>query len=535
MKNVIGLFYTSVLFLAMSATHPLLGANWVGPITVFTALYAQNPVVGTDEAGNAVILAQRSDDLTNFYEQGAQLVQGVVQNLHKFLPSGSNTIPPNSPTNLVNSIAVNANGNAALLWVEATASNDFFTRGAVLTNNSWGTPSVLSNPVDQEDTASSIGVTLDDNTHAISAWATGNGMHNDAQVSQYVPPNWQSEQTLFSSSDIVSGIYISGSPTGQALLIYAENTTPATIRGSYYDGSTWNTQIISTDGFSACNPPMSVSMNALNQAMVIWQNTSIGGVSSLFFSGGVFGGGTQTVYTPAVGEQIREMVVALDDSGNAIALWTTLDISNIFRIMTSRYSGGSWVTPLTLDSGSSANNLVTYPNVGVDQRGNAYAVWEKDDTLGTGAIYYSQYTQATNSWSSNGLISTTGISSTAPNLSVSRLGGATVVWAVDPAIQAAYVVNSIPFSPQNLTGKQVKNHFLTQTDISNVLKWTERATSSVVSYTITRNGKQIAVVPANGPLVYIDHNRRKGKVYIYEVTAVNSNGVLSDPATVTIR
>lgn len=97
----------------------------------------------------------------------------------------------------------------------------------------------------------------------------------------------------------------------------------------------------------------------------------------------------------------------------------------------------------------------------------------------------------------------------------------------------AYIVLS-PFPPSSLTGKVINNRFVLQTDIVHRLNWGPSMSSDVTSYAVFRNGVQIANVSASGPLVYDDHNRPPKAVDFYEVSAVDANGNLSTPISVSV-
>jgi len=88
--------------------------------------------------------------------------------------------------------------------------------------------------------------------------------------------------------------------------------------------------------------------------------------------------------------------------------------------------------------------------------------------------------------------------------------------------------------PSMFVGKAIKNRFATQTDLINKLTWTPSSDPSVVAYLILRNGVLIAEIPASGPFVYLDHNRRKCSVDTYELIAVNAEGVQSTPLFTTV-
>jgi DNA-binding beta-propeller fold protein YncE len=91
-----------------------------------------------------------------------------------------------------------------------------------------------------------------------------------------------------------------------------------------------------------------------------------------------------------------------------------------------------------------------------------------------------------------------------------------------------------PSAPTSLVGKVIKDRFVLQTDIVHRLTWSASSSSNVVSYVISRNGVQIATIPADGKLRYDDHNRSPDEVDFYQVSAVDANGNQSTPASVTV-
>jgi len=527
MKNLKHVVFSLAILLAANAA-PLFG-QWIGPINVFTTEYAQNPVVGVDADGNAVVMATASDDNVTYYQKGAQLVQGAVQNLQNFPSIGSNPMSGE----FIPYIAVNASGNAAALWTEndPIALADF-VRAVVLTDNVWGNPTTLTDPdTDGVLSFSLLGVTLDNANSAIGGWIGQNGLALEAR--QYVAPNWSGVEEIPVLSDSPANMVLVGTPTGQALIEWVSYAPY--LYASYYNGTSWNTQQVSQDVFNTCHPLIAASMNVNNIAMMIWNNASTSGISSVLVSAGVVEN-IQAFYTPAGDESINALAVAIDNLGNAISVWISQIGASTYKVKASRYSGGIWGTPLILDTANSGNTFAN-PNVAVDGQGNAYVVYEKDDISENGTIYYNQYTVANNGWlSASVLLSTPGVlTSNNPKLSMNSFGEAAVVWSIDPIMQQSIqIVYTGNLSPSHLTGNQVKNKFLTQTDIINEIRWTASPSSSTVSYNIFRNGKFIGTVLATAPLVYKDHNRRKNVSYIYEVTAVNAQGLQSVPISVVV-
>lgn len=103
-------------------------------------------------------------------------------------------------------------------------------------------------------------------------------------------------------------------------------------------------------------------------------------------------------------------------------------------------------------------------------------------------------------------------------------------------------IASIPFTlsnsiapPTNLTGVQIQNKFASQTDVVNILSWTEPVGITPAGYIIYSNAALTELVAATSDLSYEIHNRQKHKTYTYYVVSATSSGEISSPVSVTIN
>lgn len=87
--------------------------------------------------------------------------------------------------------------------------------------------------------------------------------------------------------------------------------------------------------------------------------------------------------------------------------------------------------------------------------------------------------------------------------------------------------------PAHLQGTQKKNDFGFEYELYNQLTWTPSPSPDISSYVIYRDGTKIATVDAS-TFTYQDHNRKKGVSYLYAITASDSAGNESSPATIVI-
>ena len=100
-------------------------------------------------------------------------------------------------------------------------------------------------------------------------------------------------------------------------------------------------------------------------------------------------------------------------------------------------------------------------------------------------------------------------------------------------------INPAPLPPRNLRARQIKDRFLLQTELMNVITWQAPVSGPTpVLYKIYRNAsltRLAGTVPADRSLKFIDHNRQKGRVYTYFIVSVDQFGNQSAPAEIVVR
>jgi hypothetical protein len=81
-------------------------------------------------------------------------------------------------------------------------------------------------------------------------------------------------------------------------------------------------------------------------------------------------------------------------------------------------------------------------------------------------------------------------------------------------------------STNGAQGTQIKNQFLTQIDLVNVLNWNPPTNFTPITYQIFRDQAltQLAGEVSSSTFVFYDHNRIEGAVYTYYIIAVDADG-----------
>ncbi len=134
------------------------------------------------------------------------------------------------------------------------------------------------------------------------------------------------------------------------------------------------------------------------------------------------GWGTAVLLTSAAGDA-DDPQIAIDSSGNAIAVWSQLDGAN-YNILTNRYVAGTgWGSAVIIESNS---GHAVNPQIAIDSSGNAIAVWSQEDGIRRN-ILANRYTIGTG-WATSFLIESNNEDASYPQISINSLGDAFVLW-----------------------------------------------------------------------------------------------------------
>jgi hypothetical protein len=133
---------------------------------------------------------------------------------------------------------------------------------------------------------------------------------------------------------------------------------------------------ISFDGWSAILPRVAMGNNG--DAIIVWQQGG-GNYHETFKSEYRAGNWTNPVN---LNDHINPLdgainpLVAMDDNGEAVIVWTQLDENYNAQVFKSEYRNGSWTHPSGLsDNISPDGSFADFPQVAVDKNGNAIIVW----------------------------------------------------------------------------------------------------------------------------------------------------------------
>lgn len=331
--------------------------------------------------------------------------------------------------------------------------------------------------------------------------------------------------------------------TNQVMEIW-QDTALTHIYYSVFDGTNWtNGKAIplgkSTGvGYGAFTNPLYFSPS--NQIVEIWQDGANG---RMYYS--VFDGNNWVTpenneiplgASTSVGEGNFAYPVYDSATQQVVLVWQD---GNNNLMYSASYDGKQWSAQNNLIPLGASTEIYSYFNpVYDDYAGQVVINWEQSST---DQFYYATYNGERWSAPANNSIPL-GLST---NINVYRdvtydssSKQLLLIWQDFTESNRLFYTTYNVFAPSpaaSFGGKSIKERFLSQTDLINLLEWNPSTDSSVIKYLLRREGKLIFTGTEDGPFSYADHNRDKNVVYTYTLTTQNYAGLESSPLTVTIK
>ena len=323
-------------------------------------------------------------------------------------------------------VAVDANGNAIVVWRQ----NDGTTFSICSNRYDAGNDRWLGVAVIDSDTggASNPQVVVDGSGNAVAVWQRYDGTNDNIWSSHYNADNssWSTAVLIENSTaGSASSPKIAADASGNAIVVWRQYDGSAfNIYSNRYDVSSgnWSTATLIENITGNAYYPQ-IAVDGRGNAIVVWPHFD--GIRSNIWSNR-YDAGSEKWLTPELIETdvgaASSPQLAVDGSGNAIAVWSQYDENYISNsIWSNRYDagGGSWSTAVLLESytGNAYN-----PQIAMDSSGNAIAVWGQYSS-----IYSNRYDASSGNWSMAAVIENNSSADT-PQVAVDGSGNAVTVW-----------------------------------------------------------------------------------------------------------
>jgi hypothetical protein len=335
------------------------------------------PAVAIDQAGRAVVVWQRFSEFGHWVVQGATRgADGTIASLGDLSDTSSDDEAPQ--------VAVDPAGDAVAVWEQDdhqrnTVSIHAAARSAGGALVSLGEVSLPGESGEQDD--ESPQVALDRAGDAFAVWEHFDGTNfvvqsavRPARAAKFGAPVDVSPPQSTAHEDAV-GPQVAVDPAGDAIVVWA--------LGGGSDGNHWAVQV-------AARPAGATRIGAPQELSVAGQN--------------------------------QDLQLAVNQGGDAIAVWQRFDGANAFVDAASLTVGASAWSAVELAGAADPSS----PQVALDAAGDAVAVW--NDTNSVNQTVGTAYRPAGKSFSIPGSLSRPGANATDPHVALDQAGQTYAAW-----------------------------------------------------------------------------------------------------------
>ncbi len=425
--------YAVITMVAIFNGTPLM-ASWSSPVTLTSyANQATTPDLAVNATGYAIAVWSEFNGQNIKIRSATKSSNAGWSGITDLSTIGEDSYNP--------MVAMNAAGNAVVVWESYSVSNSKINVKMREFGGSWSDIVILSDP---SISAANAKVAIDSIGNIVVVWEKYDGDSVGIQaIRRTYYGVWSAPEDISEPYEYAFQPQVTTNSTGSTIAIWTgfDGTNLNTECASYSINGVWsNPTYLSIQGYDAMNPQ--VAINNYGSAVAIWSgfdgNNFITQASILPSNGNW----SFPMYLSEPGEDAYNAQVAIDPSGNGVAIWTRNDGENLLVESSSLFSNYSatlnsyfWTDPVSLsDSGQDSAS----PMVAVDPSGNAIAVWTRLN--GTNFVLQTATLPFGGSWSSSVDHSDPTLDAITPAIVIDSTGDATIIWAENFSY---YVIQSI--------------------------------------------------------------------------------------------
>lgn len=338
-------------------------------------------------------------------------------------------------------VVIDHEDNATVIWANVTAP--FIQVSTAFFGGHWSHPTNLSEPGQQSFQPQ---IVVDKEGNLIAIWESSNGTNFIAQsATKPFGKNWSqpaniSDNTLEPTGNDVSSPEIALDPKGNAVAVWYRPKTVGIFTNNIVQAAAKPEDGIWTASVDVTSPASSgqgdiqpeVAVDFQGNAIAVWasfpSNTiraALKPFNSTFWSTPIdLSSGTNIT-------NLGEPQITFDEQGNAFVIWTESTVANpndvVFvteKPFNAPFVPSSWSTPLPISDPAA---FALLPQIAVDRKGNAIAVWVRSNGTTTENIQGASK-PLNKPWSTVFDISPPGIPANEPHVTIDRHGKIYVVW-----------------------------------------------------------------------------------------------------------
>ena len=382
---------------------------------------ASDPQIAFDASGNALAVWSQFDGANN----------NIVANRYT-VGSGWGTAviieTDNAGGAWTPHIAFDASGNALAVWTQTDGTRYNSWANRYTAGSGWGTAEIIE--TDNAGSANDPQIAVAANGDALAVWHQHDGTRMNIWSNRYTAGSGWGTAALIESDDAGHAFasQVAFDASGNALAVWNQDdgTRYNIWANRYTAGSGWGiAELIETDNAGDAKVPQ-IAIATNGYAMAVWKQSD-GTRDNIWANRYTVGTGWGTaalIETDDAGNAYDPQI-ALDASGNALAVWSQFDGTNN-NIVANRYTAGSgWGTAAPIETDYALNTGT--PQIALDADGNALAVWVHSDGTRYN-IWANRYT-AGSGWGTAEIIETDNAGSAgSPQIAFDINGNALAVW-----------------------------------------------------------------------------------------------------------
>ncbi len=356
---------------------PLVGwgnVELIGPaVGVAPGDGASSPSIAMNTDGDAIVVWRhkdggRNDIWANRYKAGVGWEGPVLIETDN---TGSAWVPQ---------VTVDDSGNAVAVWNQTDGTRDNIWANRYVVNSGWGTAELIE--TDNAGSAWGAQVSVDDSGNAIAVWNQYDGARDNAWANRYVAgTGWGTPELIESdNTGSVGSVKVAVDASGNAVAVWRnhDGVRSNIMANRYVIGTGWGSaELIETEDNGSASAAQ-VAVDDSGNAIAVWSQSD-GTRSNIWANRYLVGTGwgiAELIETNNAGDAFMSQL-AFDSIGNAVAVWHQHD-SYRYNIWANRYIMGlGWGTASLIETDNDGN--ATEPQLGTDGNGNAMAVWFQDD------------------------------------------------------------------------------------------------------------------------------------------------------------
>jgi hypothetical protein len=330
-------------------------------------------------------------------------------------------------------VAVDQSGNAVFVWKRFDGSSgSCCDRIEARTRSATGTLGAVQTLSDAGQNADVPQVAVDPNGNAVFTWTRSDGLNTRIEArTRSSTGTLSAVEVLSAAAQNATAPQVGIDSSANAVFAWTLSdglNTRIEARARSAAGVLSATQILSPVGRDASSPALAVDQSG--NAVAVWERfgggTSCGGSACSLIEARVrsaAGALSPVQMVSPFGQHAHSPQVAVDQGGNAIFTWERSDGTNTRVQARARSTAGALSAVQTL---SAAGQDALRPQVAVDQGGNAIFAWERSD--GTNPRIEARARSAAAALSPVQILSAAGQPAGIPQVAVDSTGKAVFVW-----------------------------------------------------------------------------------------------------------